>query len=194
MIILSTDSVSKTTVLTACLQLSGSFAGHNAREKQQEQGMAHAHPPPPGVPPAEPLQQPAPPQTPAAATQTPLPSLPLAPWQAVVFILPPDTSGTALTKRRSDEPLGPGGLPQPKTTAWYHRKKAAEEQRLGVKRRQYTRCAVIKCRQCGQPRKDGKHHQLYSNWYCPNTATVSFEDWEAPLKEKYRRIREGKRK
>ena len=158
------------------------------------------------LPPAKPLQQPPPPQTPAAAaaTRIPLPSPPLAPPpQAVsevaappfLFILPPDTSGTALTKRRSDEPLvGPGGLPQPKTTAWYHRKKAEEEQRLGVKRRRYTRCAVIKCRQCGQPRKDGKHRQLYSNWYCPNTATVSFEDWEAPLKEKYRRIREGKKK
>ena len=120
------------------------------------------------LPPAEPLQQPAPPQTPAAATHTPLPSPPLAPPQAVpevappqavpevappqavpevappqavpevaappfVFILPPDTSGTALTKWWSDEPLGPGGLPQPKTTAWYHRKKAVEEQRLGVK-------------------------------------------------------------
>ena len=172
-----------------------------------EQGMAHAPPPMAAskeLPPAKPLQQPPPPQTPAAAAaaRKPLPSPPLAPPQAVpevaaplfAFILPPDTSGTALTKRRSDEPLGPGGLPQPKTTAWYHRKKAEEEQRLGVKRRRYTRCAVIKCRQCGQPRKDGKHHQLYSNWYCPNTATVSFEDWEAPLKEKYRRIREGKRK
>ena len=162
MIILSIDSVSKTTVLIACLQLCGSFSRHNARQKQQElqfleQGMAHAPPPMAAskeLPPAEPLQQPAPPQTPAAATQTPLPSLPLAPPQAVVFILPPDTSGTALTKRRSDEPLEPGGLPQPKTTAWYHRKKTAEEQRLGVKPRQYTRCAVIKCRQCGQPRKE----------------------------------------
>ena len=187
--------------------------------------MAHAPPPMAAskeLPPAQPLQQPAPPQTPAAATHTPLPSPPLAPPQAVpevappqavpevappqavpevappqavpevappqavpeaaappfVFILPPDTSGTALTKRWSDEPLGPDGLPQSKTTAWYCRKKAEEEQRLGVKRRQYTRCAVIKCRQCGQPRKDGKHHQLYSNWYCPNTATVSSEDWE----------------
>ena len=183
--------------------------------------MAHAPPPRPPMaaskelPPAEPLQQPAPPQTPAAATQPPLPSPPLAPPQAVpevaappfVFILPPDTSGTALTKLRSDEPLEPGGLPQRKTTAWYHRKKAEEEQRLGVKRRRYRRCAVIKCRQCVQPCQpwgvwaalvnavpDGKHHQLYSNWYCPNTATVSFEDWEAPLKEKYRRIHEGKRK
>ena len=91
--------------------------------------MAHAPPPMAAskeLPPAKPLQQPPPPQTPAAAAaaRKPLPSPPLAPPQAVpevaappfVFILPPDTSGTALTKLRSDEPLEPGGLPQPKTT------------------------------------------------------------------------------
>ena len=87
--------------------------------------MAHAPPPMAAskeLPPAKPLQQPAPPQTPAAATQTPLLALPQAVPEVVappfVFILPPDTSGTALTKLQFAEPLGPGGLPQPKTTAW----------------------------------------------------------------------------
>lgn len=173
-----------------------------------QQGIGHRPPPMAAskeLPPAKTLQQPATDETPVAstllpATQLPLPSLasglphtvPEVAAPTFVFILPQDTSGTALTKRRFDQPVGPSGQPEPKTTAWYHRKKQEEEQRLGLKRRHYTRCADIKCRQCGQIRKDGKHRQLYSNWYCPSTAAVSYEEWEAPLKEKYRKLRQEK--
>ena len=117
------------------------------------------------LPPAKPLQQPVTDETPVAATllpatQLPLPSLasglphtvPEVAAPTFVFFLPQDTSGTALTKRRFDQPVGPSGQPEPQTTARYHRKKQEEKRRPVLKRRHYTRCADIKRRQCGQIR------------------------------------------
>ena len=151
-------------------------------------------PPPPPPPPwqsprssPKPHQQTAPPQTPAAATQPPLPSLPLAPPQAVpevvappfVFILPPDTSGTAPTKRRFAEPIGtrwPATAPKkPPGTAGrkWRRSRGSVSSGRGTPGVQSPKADSV-----GSSVKMANIASNKATGNCPNTATVSFEDRE----------------
>ena len=47
----------------------------------------------------------------------------------------------------------------------------------------YTpRTKVFKCKECGQERLP-PHQSYFSNWYCPNKATKTFEDWKKDLQQ-----------
>jgi hypothetical protein len=69
----------------------------------------------------------------------------------------------------------------PRSTRWY-RKKREEKKAAGELVRQYKvrrTTKVYTCSRCGRSRTPDTHRQYYGQWYCPSTATESFEEWRS---------------
>ena len=76
--------------------------------------------------------------------------------------------------------------PVPASTQSYRKRKEQEEKSAVVPTKRYKpRVGASKCSKCHADRTaDTGHKQYFGNWFCPNTASETYEEWRSRLAEK----------
>lgn len=106
---------------------------------------------------------------------------------------------TAPVSPRETAPVSTHGTPPasstpvPASTLSYRKRKELEEKTGVVPTKKYKpRVGASQCSKCQADRTSATgHRQYFGNWFCPNTATETYEEWRARLAEKNYRKKDG---
>ena len=88
-----------------------------------------------------------------------------------------------------NRPYGPAPVisaPVPASTLSYRKRKEHEEKTGVVPTKRYkARVGASQCSKCQADRTPATgHKQYFGNWFCPNTATETYEEWRVRMADK----------